>query len=508
MAESANSPIFMEQRSIPRLLWQFSMPAIVASLVSVTYTLVARIFVAQRFGMDGVAAVTVSYPVIVLFLAVAMTIGTGATILISIRLGEKDNDKAEETLGQALFLSFATAALFILFGQLFMDPILRFVGATGDAADPNSVFSLAKSYLSVVLWGVLTQHIAYGVNNFIRAEGKPRVAMISMFVSAIANGVLDYYFLFVLRTGIWGAGLANVIACAIAAAWIVYLYFSGKTILKWRMKYIRFDWELSKRIAILGAVPFATQMCSAILQTSQNNLLGYYGRLFGEARGYAFDGGDLAVGVMGTIIAIEMMVIIPFMGLGQGVQPIVGYNSGARRPERVLATIKLALKAAIAASIVFTFAFMVFPEPAIDLFLKASEEGYAEKLELGVDAMRVIGLGIPFISVGVLASGYFQAQGRPILALMMTLVRQLLFLLPCLFISTYLLERVLGPGNGLAGCWYSFPASDLVGCVVAAVFLKIDFRRKRRQIAKMQEERKEEEKLVSYREGGASYGNS
>ncbi len=493
MAASANDPVFMEQRSIPKLLLQFSMPAVVASLVTVTYNLVARIFVAQRFGMDGVAAVTVAFPVIVLFLAVAMTIGTGATIMISIRLGEKNNDKAEEALGQALFLSVATAALFIVFGELFIDPILRFVGATGDAADPNSVFSLAKSYLSVVIWGVFTQHIAFGVNNFVRAEGKPRVAMVSMLVSAFANGILDYYFLFVLRTGIWGAGLANVIACAIAAGWIVYLYFSGKTILKWRMKYFRFDWKLTKEIAILGAVPFATQMCSAVLQTSQNNLLGYYGDLYGEAMGYAFDGGDLAVGVMGTIVAIVSVVIMPFLGLGQGVQPIVGYNSGAGRHDRVLATIKLALKVAVIASFVFMFAFMLYPESVVKFFLKPGEEGYAEKLALNVMALRVLCVGFPFIAVNVLVSGYFQAQGRPILALTITLVRQLLFLLPCLFLATYLCERYWGTGKGLLGCWYSMPASDLVGFAVAALCLQGDFKRKQKIVA--DEERKRQTAL-------------
>ena len=222
----------MESRSIPRLLLQFSTPAVLASLVSVTYNLVARIFVAKRFGMDGVAALTVSFPVVVLFLAISMMIGTGATIIISIRLGERNNDKAEEALGQALLLSAVTAALFIFFGQLFLDPILRFVGATGDAADPNSVFSLAKSYISVIIWGVFVQHIAYGVNNFLRAEGKPLIAMVSMFLSAIVNIVLGYYFLLVLKTGAWGAGLANVIASAVAASWICYLYFSGKTVLR------------------------------------------------------------------------------------------------------------------------------------------------------------------------------------------------------------------------------------------------------------------------------------
>lgn len=484
----------METRSIPRLLWQFSMPAIVASLVSVTYNLVARIFVAKRFAMAGVAAVTVSFPIIVIFLAVAMTIGTGATILISIHLGEKNNAKAEEALGQALFLSFVTAALFIGFGQIYIEPILRFVGATGSAADPNSVFSLAKSYLSVVLWGVLTQHIAYGVNNFVRAEGKPLVAMVSMIVSAVVNAILDYLFLFVFRTGIWGAGLANVIACAVAAAWIVYLYFSGKTILRWRMRYIKFNWALTKSIAICGAVPFAMQIGSAILQTTQNNLLGKYGDLYGAAHGFiGFDGGDLAVGIMGTVVAISSTVIMPFLGLGQGVQPIVGYNSGAGRPDRVMATIKLALKVAFVASSVIWLGFMLFPEIPIAWFLKSTEIGYDEKLALGTLAIRAVCLAIPLVAVNVLASGYFQAQGRPILALMMTLIRQLLFLLPCLMTTTYLFERYWGEGRGLNGCWISFPASDLVGFLIAIAFLRIDFNKKKKQIEEMKA-RKEQEK--------------
>ncbi|MBQ9874515.1 MAG: MATE family efflux transporter [Thermoguttaceae bacterium] len=494
MNDPTKNPTFMESRSIPKLLLEFSTPAIIASLVSVTYNLVARIFVAQRFGMDGVAAVTVSFPVIVLFLAVAMTIGTGATIIISIRLGEKNNDKAEEALGQALFLSVATAAIFILLGQLFLTPILKIVGAEGDPADPKSVIGMARSYLSVVIWGVLTQHIAYGVNNFIRAEGKPRIAMVSMVISALANAVFDYYFLFVLRTGIWGAGLANVLACAIAAGWIVYLYYSGKTVLRWRWRYFRFNLKLAVQIAICGAVPFATQLSSAILQTSQNNLLGHYGALYGKTMGYAFDGGNLAIGIMGSVVAVTMTVVMPFLGLGQGVQPIVGYNSGAGRPDRVLATIKLALKVAVVASVVAWLFFMIFPSIPVKMFLKVGEEGFAEKLAMGTVAIRAVSLALPLVAVNVLASGYFQAQGRPILALMMTLVRQLICLLPCLFVSTYLLERFAGPGRGLDGCWYSFPVADFAGFVVAVVFLRIDFARNKR-LVREREARLQREKL-------------
>ena len=476
MAQTQN-PEFFETRSIPRLLYEFSMPAVVASLVSASYALVARVFVAQRFDTDGVAAVTVAFPVIVVFLAVAMTIGVGATILISIRLGEKQLDKAEEVLGQALFLSTATAALFVFFGLIFIEPILRFTGAS------DNILPLAKSYLSVLIWGVLPQHIAYGVNNFIRAEGRPRVAMVSMFISAIINGVLDYVFLFVFRTGIWGAGLANVIASCAAASWICFLYFSGRTILRWRLKYFRFNWELTKNIAICGAVPFATQACSAILQTTQNNLLRHYGTLYGNAMGYEFDGGDLAVGMMGTVVAITFVCITPFFGLGQGVQPIAGYNTGAGRPDRVLETIKLALKVAILVSLVFWVAIFFFPEPFVKMFLKSAEIGYVEKLALGKIAIRAVVLAMPLVAVNVLASGYFQAQGRPILALTTTLLRQLIFLLPLLCLSTYVLERFWS--RGLDGCWYSFPVSDVLASIVSIIFLRQDFAVKKRQIQEM-----------------------
>lgn len=475
MAQTQN-PEFLETRSVGRLLFEFSLPAIVAAFVMATYNLVARVFVGQCFGTDGLAAVTVAFPVILIFLAIAMTIGTGATIIISIKLGERDNDKAEEALGQALFLSAATSVLFTAFGVAFMEPLLRLFGAT------ETVMPLAKSYLSVLIWGVFPQHIAYGVNNFIRAEGKPKIAMVSMFIAAIVNAALDWFFLFYLGTGIWGAGLANVLACCVSAAWICWLYFSGRTTLRWRWKYCRrFNWKLTKEIAVLGGVPFATQACAMILSVTQNNMLGQFGRKYGEAMGYAFDGGDVAVAVMGIAIAIANAVLMPFLGLGQGLQPIVGYNVGAKRPDRVLPALTLALKVVVVAGFAAWFVLMLWPKPFVWLFLNSSEPGYDEKLALGTSAIRFVMCGLPFVGVNILAGGYFQAHGRPILALMLTLLRQLLFLLPCL----YFLPRIFEACGvvGLNGCWFSFPISDALAFAIAAVFLGIEYRTKKKEIA-------------------------
>ncbi len=471
----AQSPEFLETRSVGRLLFEFSLPAIIAAFVSATYNLVARVFVGQCFGTDGVAAVTVAFPVILIFLAIAMTIGAGATIIVSIKLGERDYDKAEEALGQALFLSIATSVLFMVFGITYMEPLLRLFGAS------DAVLPLAKSYLSVLIWGVFPQHIAYGVNNFIRAEGKPKIAMVSMVIAAVVNAALDWFFLFYLKTGIWGAGLANVLACCVSATWICWLYFSGRTTLQWRAEYCRFNWKLTKEIAILGAVPFATQICMMILAIAQNNVLGVYGRKYGEAMGYAFDGGDVALAALGIAIAIANAVLMPFLGLGQGLQPIVGYNVGAKRPDRVLAALSLALKAVVVAGFAAWAVLMICPTPVVKLFLNSNAEGYAEKLALGSSAIRSVMCGLPFVGVNMLAGGYFQAHGRPILALMMTLLRQLLFLLPCFYLLPLLFERF--GSVGLSGCWFSFPVSDALAFAIAAFFLAVEYRAKKEEIA-------------------------
>ena len=484
MAQTQN-PEFLETRSIGRLLFEFSLPAVTAAFVMATYNLVARVFVGQCFGTDGLAAVTVAFPVILIFLAIAMTIGTGATIIISIKLGERNNDKAEEALGQALFLSVATSILFVVFGIAFMEPLLRLFGAT------ENVLPMAKSYLAVLIWGVFPQHIAYGVNNFIRAEGKPKIAMVSMFIAAIVNAALDWFFLFYLKTGIWGAGLANVLACCVSAVWICWLYFSGRTTLRWRWKYCsRFNWKLTKEIAILGGVPFATQACAMLLSMAQNNLLGQFGRKYGEAMGYAFDGGDVAVAVMGIAIAIANAVLMPFLGLGQGLQPIVGYNVGAKRPDRVLAALSLALKAVVVAGFAAWFVLIVWPTPFVKLFLNSNAEGYAEKLALGASAIRAVMCGLPFVGVNILAGGYFQAHGRPILALMLTLLRQLLFLLPCLYFLPRLFEAC--GVAGLNGCWFSFPVSDALAFAIAAGFLVAECRAKKKEIAEFRRSKAEE----------------
>ncbi len=466
-------PVFLEQCPIGRLLWHFSLPAITATMVSATYNFVARIFVGQKIGLLGITALQVSFPVMLIMLAFAMMIATGATTLISIHLGEKNKDRAEQILGQALFLNLVLSLCFICFGLTYMEPLLRLFGAS------DEVLPLARSYLKVIIWGVLFQQISFGVNNFIRAEGRPYIAMISMFISAIINLFLDWFFLFYLETEIWGAGLANVIALAVSSCWICWLYLSGRTILQWHIKYIRFDFKLCRAICIYGTVPLMMQACSAILGGIQNHLMGYYGTLYGEYHCLeGINGGDMAIGIAGTIFVIGMVMVMPMLGLSQGMQPIIGYNVGASRPDRVVRTLELSLITVLSIGMIFGLLVVLKPDWLLYLFINPNASAYKESMELGIKAVRIMLFTIPLVGINIIVSSYFQAHGRPILSLILTMLRQLIFLLPMVYFLPWIWTR-LQWGQGLDAYWAATPISDTLACLVSLLFLFFELKNKK-----------------------------
>ncbi|MDO5554970.1 MAG: MATE family efflux transporter [Planctomycetia bacterium] len=461
----ANRPDFMETRPVGRLLLEFSGPAIIATVVSATYNLIARVFVGQQIGMIGITALTVSYPVMLIMLAFAMMVATGATTLISLRLGEREYGKAEKILGQSLLAYLLLTVLFIVFGLTWLEDLLRLFGAS------DEVVPYAKAYMSVIIWGMIFQEISFGVNNFIRAEGRPNVAMISMLISVPVNILFLWLFLFKLDMGIWGAGLATVVAQFASSIWVVWLYLSGRTVLKWRLKNFVPDLVLIGRICVFGTVPLATQLCASLIQGLQCHVLGYYGDLYGQMMHLTgISGGDLAIGLFGTIFSIIMLMIMPIFGLGQGMQPIVGYNVGALRPERVRRTLTLSLLWSVLISLLFWSFGLLFPEVVLAPFLQKESASYEASLTLGVRAFRFLIFSAPVVGITITASGYFQAHGRPWLSLMLTLLRQLIFLIPLiLFVPWYYLKW--RPDSGMDGCWLAYPLADLLACLVAVVFL-------------------------------------
>ena len=471
MSGNKARPEILGKRPVGTLLWEFSAPSIIAALVSASYNIVARIFVGQKLGTLGIAALHVSFPFMLITLAFAMMIATGASTLIAIRLGKKDLDKAEEILAQALLMFLTVSVLSVCFGLFYLDPMLRLFGAS------EEILPMAKIYLSIIIWGVIFQEISYGVNNFIRIEGKPKIAMTTMILSAVLNGFLDYFFLFVLKTGIWGAAVSNLIAMLVSSLWVCCYYFSGKTVLKWRWRHFRFHPRLMGRIALFGTVPLATQACNAVVQGVQNNLLGYYGGLC------YVNGGDMAIGVMGTVFSLSSLFLMPLFGLSQGMQPIVGYNVGADEPARVHRTLRLTLRAAITFCSICWCVIMFRPEWFILPFLKQGEPDFADTLALGCSALRVYSFCIPLVSVNIISGSYFQAHGRPILSLMLTLLRQVIFLIPALFLLPIFFDKIDTHGiTGLVGVWAAHPFSDVLTFMVAFFFLAVEYRQKFRVI--------------------------
>lgn len=444
----------LEEKPVGRLLWAFSIPAVTATVFNASHAVINRIFVGQTIGEVGIAAVTVSLPIITIMLAVGMTIGIGSNTLISIRLGEKKNEEAEKIVGLALFLFVFMAIGFMIFGLVFQEPLLRLFGTS------ERTMPLAKEYLSVMVCGAFFHEMSFGVNGFLRSEGKPHVAMMTTLIMAFLNFVFDYLFLCVFHTGIWGAALATILAQICSTSWVFWHYISGNTLLRWRLKYIRWNTELAKSVFILGMPPFVIQTVSCVLQGIQLKQIAYYGDLYGKANGIEH-GGDIAVGAFGIVFVVSLAFILPILGLNQGVQSIVGYNIGAKHYDRVRKTLKMALGIVTVFTVIITAVLLAFPEVILRPFTDV--EGKAELLALGCRATRFFVLMLPAAGVVIVMAGYFQARGSAKLAITMTLIRQVVLFVPLILILPHYF--------GLDGVWVSIPLCDIGSFFFVAVLL-------------------------------------
>jgi putative MATE family efflux protein len=427
------------EESIGKLLLKFSLPATIGTFVNSLYNVVDRIFIGQGVGPDGLAAAMIAFPIMMMVMAVGMLIGFGSNTLISIKLGEKNKKGAEQILGQALFLFVIFSVLFTVFGLMFLTPLLKLFGAS------EAVLPLAKDYTSIILIGVLFHLISFGVNNFIRGEGNPRVAMITLIIGAGVNIILDPIFIFGLQMGMKGAALATIIAQALAAAWIIYYYMSNASVLKVRRRFIAIDYKLAKRVIVVGSPPFAMNFANVFIFAFVNNALKTHG-------------GDTAIAVMGVIFTIYTINFMPIIGISQGAQPIIGYNHGANNFDRVKKTLLMAIKIVTLFGIVATALVMLFPKFT---FLPFSR-GNSDLIPLGMHAIRIIMIMFPFVGFMVLSSNYFQATARPQISLFLSMLRQIIVLIPCVLI----LPRFWG----LDGIWFSFPISAFVAVLTSSLF--------------------------------------
>ena len=442
MTNTANT---LGTQKISTLLIKQALPASIGILVMSLNMIVDTIFVGQWIGSLAIAAITVVLPIVFLISSLGMGIGIGGSSIISRALGAKAIDKAYLTFGNQIFLTLVLSILFVLVGILFYEPLLLLFGANG------AILAPATSYFNVVLYGVPFLAFAMMGNPVIRAEGKPKFAMYAMIIPAISNILLDVIFIKFLNLGMFGAGLATSISYAACGLFIFGFFISKKSELSILPKNFVLSLPIVKEIVQLGGVTIARQGNISVLMIVLNATLFTYG-------------GENAIAVYGIINRVMMFALFPVLGVTQGFLPIAGYNIGAKNNERVREVIKMAIiYGSTVASLIF-FGIITFPEAIVTIFTSD-----AALIEETPKALLYVFLATPVITAQLIGSAYFQAAGKALPALMLTLLKQGIFLIPLV----YLLPKFFG----LNGVWYSFPIADVLATLVTLLFLRIEVRK-------------------------------
>ena len=425
---------------IGKLLIKQAVPATIGILVMSINMIVDTIFVGQWIGVLAIAAITVVLPIAFLISSIGMGIGIGGSSIISRALGANNPDKAFLTFGNQICLTLILAAIFVFLGNFFSVPILNLFGAKGD------ILPIASDYFAVIIYGVPFLAFAMMGNPVIRAEGKPKFAMYAMMVPAVLNIILDIIFIKIFDWGMTGAGLATSISFASCGLYILYFFLSKKSELKIIPKNFALNLSIVKEIIALGGVSIVRQGAISILMIVLNYSLFTYG-------------GEISISVFGIINRVMMFALSPVMGVSQGFLPVAGFNIGAQKNDRVKETIKKSfLFGSVLGTIIFLFV-IVFKEHVIAIFTTDTT-----LLNETPNAMLIVFLASPIITMQLIGSAYFQSAGKAVPALFLTLLKQGIFLIP--------LAYILPKYYGLAGVWWSFPIADVLSTIITLIVLK------------------------------------
>ena len=445
MSNNKQAALELGTKPVGRLLLQYALPAIVAMVASSLYNMVDSIFIGQGVGALAISGLAITFPFMNLSAAFGAAIGVGSSAFLSVKLGQRDYDIANKILGNCVMLNIIIGIAFGGVGLLFLDPILRFFGAS-DATLPY-----AREYMVVILIGNAVTHLYLGLNAVMRAAGKPRVAMYITIFTVVINAILDPLFIYTLRLGIRGAAYATILSQLMALMWQWKLFGNRKEFLHFDYGKFRVEMPIVRNIISIGISPFSMNACACLVVIFINNSLMKYG-------------GDMAVGAYGIANRVAFIFVMVTMGVCQGMQPIAGYNYGAQNYNRMLEVLRLAV---IAGTLVCAVGFVIavfFPEPCVRLFTTD-----VELIEKSVVAMRYIMALFVIIGAQMVITNFFQSIGKAKVSIFLSLSRQLIFLVPAI--------AILPPLMGLDGVWLAMPLSDGVAAVMAYAMLWIYVRR-------------------------------
>ena len=430
---------------ISRLLIKQAVPASIGILVMSLNMIVDTIFVGQWIGVLAIAAITVVLPIAFMISSIGMGIGIGGSSIISRALGNENSEKALLTFGNQISLTTILALLFVVLGNIYSTEILTLFGAKGAILDP------AQAYFDVIIYGVPFLTFAMMGNPVIRAVGKPKFAMYAMLIPAVVNIALDILFIKYMHLGMYGAGLATAIAYASCGLFILYFFISNKSELKIILKNFGLDFSIVNEIIRLGGVSIARQGTISVLMIVLNYSLYEYG-------------GEISISIFGIINRVMMFALFPIMGITQGFLPIAGYNYGAKKYDRVKETIQ---KAIVYGCVVAGFIYIM-----IVLFAKEIISVFSTDATLLAEtprAMLLVFLSSPIIAIQLIGSAYFQAAGKALPALFLTLLKQGVFLIP--------LAYILPMYFGVDGVWYSFAIGDVLATIITYLVVRREIKK-------------------------------
>ena len=437
-------------KPVGKLLAQYALPAIIAMTAASLYNIIDRVFIGQVVGPMAISGLAITFPFMILAAAFGAAVGVGAATTISVKLGQKDYESAENTLGNTITLNLIIGLAFGGICLLFLDPILRFFGAS-DATLPY-----ARDFMQIILAGNVFSHMYFGMNAVLRAASKPRMAMFATIFTVAMNILLDAVFILWWHWGIKGAAFATVISQVLALCWQMELFANKNELLHLKRGIYKLKANLVRNIISIGISPFLMNACACIIVIFINNQLVKFG-------------GDIAVGAYGIANSIAMIFIMFVIGLNQGMQPIAGYNYGAQQYGRMMRVVKLSIITAICIMLTGWTLAMFAPYYCARMFTKDPE-----LIKGSIKAIQIIMMMYPFIGCQMVITNFFQCIGKVKISIFLSLSRQLLFLLPLLIL--------LPNFYGINGVWASMPTSDLISVIVAISIMTVYLRRFKKEM--------------------------
>lgn len=425
-----------EEKMLPLLL-KLSSPAMVGMMVQAAYNLVDTLFVGWGVGVLAIGGLAIAFPLQMLIMAMAQAIGIGGASIISRSLGSGDHKQADHTLGNMIATVVALSLILATFGIIYLEPLLFLLGSSTD------ILPYAFDYMKIIFLGTVVFAFSITTNNVVRAEGNAKFAMVTMLISAGVNTVLDPIFIFILHMGVKGAAWATVISQGSTAAWLTWYFVSGKSSLRIKPRYLRPHMKILKETFAIGISAFTRQGSASLMLVVLNHRLGIYG-------------GDMAIAAFGILRRMLLFLIMPIFGMVQGLMPIVGYNFGARKFCRVKEAMKMSILSSSILSMINFVAFFFFPAQLLSLFTKNPEV-----IRIGITASRIIALGLPVDGFQIMASGMYQAVGKALPSFILSMLRQILLLIPLVIMLPHLW--------GLTGIWIAFPIADIGAAIITIV---------------------------------------